>query len=190
MLFIIVTRRSILELSGKTSSGKFYVSIIIGIIILLTFDMVTKYLAVIYLKDTAGITLIDGVLRLTYLENAGAAFGLFQGMQSVFILLTIAFLIAVVWFFKKTPKTRRYAPLNACLVFLVAGAIGNFIDRAKQQYVVDFIYFEFIDFPVFNVADIYVTISVVVLIVLMLFHYKEGEFEFLSSQKSESKENE
>ena len=186
MLFLIV-RGSILEASSKAGAGKFYASIIIGVVILLIFDRITKYLAVIYLKDTAGITLIDGVLRFTYLENKGAAFGLFQGMQSVFIVLTVAFLIVCVWFFKKTPRTKRYAPLNVCVLFLAAGAIGNFVDRVMQQYVVDFIYFEIIDFPVFNVADIYVTVSVIVFIVLMLFYYKEGEFAFLSSKKKEYK---
>ena len=183
MLFIIVQRRFYLEASKCVSSRKFYITMFVCLAALLAFDRFTKYLAVVYLKDTAGITLIDGVLRLTYLENRGAAFGMLQGMQPVFWILTAAFLILAAWFFRKVPKTRRYLPLNICVLFLVSGAIGNFIDRIINKYVVDFIYFEIIDFPIFNVADIYVSLSVVSLVLLILFYYKEGEFSFLSSKK-------
>lgn len=165
------------------SAKKFYIYTIITIAALLAFDVLTKHLAVVYLKGTEGITLIDGVLRLVYLENTGAAFGILQGMQWVFWVLTVAFLIFGVWFFIKTPKEKKYMPLNICVMVLVSGAIGNFIDRIVNQYVVDFIYFEIIDFPIFNVADIYVTLSVIALILLVLFYYKDGDFAFLSNKK-------
>lgn len=163
---------------------------IVSIAALLIFDRITKYLAVIYLKDTPGVTLIEGVLRLFYLENRGAAFGMLQGAQPVFWVLTAVFLIAAVWFFRRVPKTSRYTPLNVCVAFLVSGAIGNFIDRIINQYVVDFIYFEIIDFPIFNVADIYVSLSVIALLLLVLFYYKEGEFSFLKAKKKKITEDE
>lgn len=76
-------------------------------------------------------------------------------------------------------------PLYVTLVVLLAGALGNFYDRLFQGYVIDFIYFSLIDFPVFNVADIYVTLSVIVLIVMVLFVYKGDELERSSEMKRE-----
>ena len=67
-------------------------------------------------------------------------------------------------------------PLRLCLVFLSAGALGNMIDRILHRFVIDFIYFKIINFPIFNVADIYVTVSIAVLVVLILFYYKDQEF--------------
>ena len=72
-------------------------------------------------------------------------------------------------------------------MFLFAGAVGNLIDRIKDGFVVDFLYFELIDFPVFNVADIYVTCSVFVLFLLVMFKYKDADFEFLKSSKKDDK---
>ena len=68
------------------------------------------------------------------------------------------------------------------LSLLLAGAAGNFIDRITRNYVVDFFYFEWINFPIFNVADIYVTCSIVLLLIFFLFVYKEDDFELLWSQ--------
>lgn len=70
---------------------------------------------------------------------------------------------------------------------LTAGALGNFIDRLRLGYVVDFFYFSLINFPVFNVADIFVVISFIGIAVSILFIYKDDEFEFLSIRKKESK---
>lgn len=163
------------ECSGRKAA----IWIISGIAVLLFFDRLTKFLAVAYLKGTEGITLIDKALRLQYLENRGAAFGILQNMQGVFFILTAVFILLAIWFFRKVPKTRYYVPVIICVAVLLAGAFGNFIDRIIQQYVVDFIYFEIIDFPIFNVADIYVTLSVIALLILVIFHYKEGDFAFL-----------
>ena len=73
------------------------------------------------------------------------------------------------------PYQKKFIPLRIVLTILAAGAIGNFIDRITAGYVVDFIYFEIINFPIFNVADIYVCISVIILMYLLIFHYKEEE---------------
>ena len=72
--------------------------------------------------------------------------------------------------------------LTVCVLF--SGALGNFIDRLVHKYVVDFIYFSIIDFPVFNVADIYVTLSVITFVVLLLFKYKDNDFDFLKRKKA------
>ena len=87
------------------------------------------------------------------------------------------------------PATRKYMPLLITCTLLVSGAVGNFIDRVRFGYVRDFIYFKLINFPVFNVADCYVTVSVALLIILILFVYKEDDFGFLKlSKKGDSNE--
>ena len=75
------------------------------------------------------------------------------------------------------PQERKFLPLDILCVLLLSGAIGNFIDRVSQSYVVDFIYFSLIDFPIFNVADCYVSISAVLLFILVLFYYKEEDLK-------------
>ena len=110
-----------------------------------------------YLKDQPSIELIPGVLELFYLENRGMAFGLLQDQYWLFAMMTVLFLIVMVIVFYKLPKTRRFLPLFAVLTVLTAGAVGNFYDRFLNHYVVDFIYVSLINFPVFNVADIYGT---------------------------------
>ena len=174
----------------NTNSRKFYILSVICIVLLIAFDRITKYLAVVFLMGTEGITLIDGVLRLTYLENRGAAFGILQGMQPIFWALTAVFLIVAAWFLRKVPKEKKYIPISISVMVLVSGAVGNFIDRIINGYVVDFIYFEIIDFPIFNVADIYVTLSVVALVALIIFYYKEGDFSFLTTGKKENAHDE
>ena len=70
-------------------------------------------------------------------------------------------------------------PLRICSILLIAGAVGNLIDRVRLNYVIDFFYFKLIDFPIFNVADIYVSVGTAVLIILILFYYKEEELNLL-----------
>lgn len=153
-------------------------------------DQWSKHLAVVYLKDKSSLELIPGVFQLTYLENRGAAFGILQGKQWFFYISTIAVMAVIIWLYIKTPKTKRYFPLRLCAVFIVSGAIGNFIDRIHLNYVVDFFYFKLIDFPVFNVADIFVTVSTIVLLLLILFYYKEEDIErILYGRRSKREQN-
>ena len=158
---------------------------IIGVMILVAFDQLMKYLAVLFLKGKDAVVLIKGVLELQYLENHGAAFGMLQEKQWLFWLLTAAFILIVVWFYIRVPKTKHYLPLILTVLVLVSGALGNFIDRLANRYVVDFIYFRIINFPIFNVADIYVTISVIVLICLILFKYKDKDMGFLFAKRKQ-----
>lgn len=157
----------------------------LSIVILLVIpDQLTKHLAVMHLKDNDGITLIDGVLRLYYLENRGSAFSLFQNQRTWFIIFTIIILAAVIFVYKRIPPVQKMIWLKIALILISAGAIGNFIDRVIHTYVVDFIYFELINFPVFNVADIYVTGAAFFLIFLVLFVYKEEDLSFLRGADS------
>lgn len=147
-------------------------------------DQWTKYWAVHRLKEADPMVLIDGVLEFRYLENRGAAFSMLQGQQGFFYVLTALFLVFALAVLLRIPMARRYLPMKLCVLGLCAGAIGNLIDRIAKKYVVDFIYFSLIDFPIFNVADIFVTCSVVLLILLILFYYREEEFQFLSFRKT------
>ena len=155
------------------------------VILLVIPDQLTKHLAILHLKGTDGITLISGVLRLYYLENRGSAFSLFQNQRTWFIIFTIIVLAAVIFVYRKIPPAPKMIWLKIALILISAGAVGNFIDRVIHAYVVDFIYFELIDFPIFNVADIYVTGAAFFLIFLVLFVYKEEDLSFL--RKSDPK---
>ncbi len=149
-------------------------------ILLIVLDQLTKFLAVAHLKNQAAISILPGVFELSYLENRGAAFSILQNQRTFFLILTPILLILIVFFYlRQIPDEPRYRWLNYIAILIFSGAIGNFIDRAANGYVVDFFYFVLIDFPVFNVADIYVVIAAALLIILGLFYYKEEDFERL-----------
>lgn len=152
---------------------------ILGVMILTALDQWTKLLAVTHLKAQPSIVLIPGVFELQYLENTGAAFGILSNQQWFFYIVTIFMSGVLIWLYYKLPMTKYYRPVHAILIFMVSGAVGNFIDRAANQYVIDFFYFSLINFPIFNVADIYVTVGVAILCILILFYYKEEDFDFL-----------
>ncbi len=155
------------------------VGTVLALFLLLFFDQYTKHLAVIHLKDQSSFVLIDRVLEFSYLENTGAAFSSFAGRQSLLILLTSMVILAVIWKYFTLPAEKRFAGMRICLLFIAGGAVGNLIDRVTQQYVVDYIYILPIEFPKFNVADIYITIGVALLAVLLFFYYNDEEFEAL-----------
>ena len=148
-----------------------------GIAILTVIDQLTKHLAVKYLKGTSGIILIPDVLEFQYVENRGMAFGLLQGRQILFLILCVAFCAGILYLYARIPKN---APLSIIGGILFSGALGNFIDRAFCGYVTDFIYFSLIDFPVFNIADIYVVCGGILLAVLVIFRYKDEDFYFIN----------
>ena len=157
--------------------------------VLIFLDQFTKNLAVAHLKGQESIVLWEGVFELRYLENRGAAFGILQEKQMLFLILTTVVALLIIYFYLfRLPNERRFFWLHAAAVLFFAGAIGNYIDRLTQGYVVDFFYFCLIDFPIFNMADIYVTVAAILLIVLGLFYYKESDFEriFPSKKKEEA----
>lgn len=147
--------------------------------LLVAVDQYTKMLAAAQLKGKSAYVLLEGIFELLYLENRGAAFGMMQGKQGFFFLIALLALGAAVFAMWRMPswKYARYHGLKLCVIMITAGAVGNMIDRVLRGYVVDFLYFSLIDFPVFNVADIYVTVAAAVLILLMLVYYKEEELE-------------
>ena len=165
----------------------FFTSFLIGFVILVGLDQWTKGLAVKHLMNQPPFVIWDGVFELLYSENRGAAFGMMQGKQFFFFLIALVVLAAVIYLLWKMPVTERYMPMAVCLMMVSAGAVGNMIDRIGQGYVVDFLYFKLINFPIFNVADCYVTISAFLLILLVFFYYREEEMACFSLHKKEEK---
>ena len=159
---------------------------ILSFILLIVFDQWTKSLAVAHLMNKEPFIIIDGVFQLRYLENRGAAFGMMQGQQTFFLITGIIAVIVLAYVYFKLPWEKRFLPLRAVAMFIAGGAVGNMIDRVALGYVVDFFYFELIDFPIFNVADIYVTCATIVLALLILFYYKEEELDCLFPKKKEN----
>lgn len=153
----------------------YYAAFLAGMLLLVGIDQWTKHLAVTYLKGQEAIILIPGVFELSYLENMGAAFGILENMQWVFMIGTCVILAVCVFLFIRLPKERHYLPFIFTASMMAAGGVGNTIDRIVQGYVVDFLYFSLIDFPVFNVADMYVTVGAAV---FALFYMLSEEEDF------------
>ena len=158
---------------------------LISFILLILFDQWTKSLAVANLMNQEPFVIVKDVFQLRYLENRGAAFGMMQGQQTFFVISALIAVAIITYVYFKLPWEKRFHPLRAVVLFIAAGAVGNLIDRLVLGYVVDFFYFELIDVPIFNVADIYVTCATVILALLILFYYKEDELDCLFPKKKE-----
>ncbi len=138
----------------------------LGVVILIA-DLLTKIWAQTRLREIGTIPLIEDVFHLTYVENRGAAFGILQDRRMFFVLITLVFAAVVVYVILKYKN--RPAVLNYGLCFMFAGALGNMIDRIWRGFVVDMFDFRMINFPVFNVADIFVCIGAGLLAIFFIF---------------------
>jgi Signal peptidase (SPase) II. len=103
------------------------------------------------------------------------------GKTDFLSIITIILIVLLLIVYFKIPKERKYLPIQIIWVFILAGAVGNFIDRISFKYVVDFIYFELIDFPIFNIADSYLTVSCILLLILGIFYYKDNDLAFIEN---------
>ena len=166
-----------------------YIIPIIAIILGVIFDQYTKHLAVQYLQD-APYVIWENVFELHYLENRGAAFGMLQNQQTFFLIITAITLIAISVLYIRMPKQKHFIPFRICLVSIVTGAIGNLIDRVRLGYVVDFFYFKLINFPIFNVADIFATVACFLLIFLVMFYYSDKDFDTMFQAMTFQKQQE
>ena len=169
----------------KNSSLKSILIFVISVAILTFFDQLSKIIMVDALKTTKTIPLIKNVLEFYYIENTGTAWGMFGGGRIFFLVLTIIIMAVLVY---KLPTTKKYMLMRITIILLGSGAVGNFIDRLFLGYVRDFIYFRLINFPVFNVADCYVTIGLALFIIMILFIYKDEDFNFLKPDRKGSNE--
>ena len=144
-------------------------------LILIIADQYTKHLAVRFIKPVGSVEVIKNILRFSYMENRGAAFGMLRDARWVFITVTVISVAAIVWWMVfRRPESRL---LRVSLLLILSGALGNLIDRVVLGYVTDMIDVAFIDFPVFNFADCCVVVGAVLFAIYVLFVYKEPEKE-------------
>ena len=145
-----------------------YFLVTAGVVVL---DQITKYLTVRFIPLYEHIAVLPGVVGLTYLRNTGAAFSSFEGMRWLFVLLFLVFTGALLWeYFKKSMPFTRFE--RFCIAAIYGGGLGNMIDRLRLGYVVDMIETLFVDFPVFNGADCFITCGCIALLVHLVFWNK------------------
>lgn len=146
---------------------------IVILMLIVAVDQISKLMITSFFSLGQEKSIIKGILSFTYVRNEGAAFGMLQGARIFFIVLTIVVIIAAVWYII---KMRPQSPMEkTALAFIGGGAIGNFIDRALWGYVRDFIMTDFIDFPVFNIADCFVCIGAGLYIVYVLLDFSQSK---------------
>ena len=132
--------------------------------VIVVLDQLAKYLTVANIALYDAIPFIPGLLELTYIQNTGAAFSSFEGQQWLFALIFVLFTGMILYEYFKKPM-----PFTAlerwCIAAIYGGGLGNMIDRVRLGYVVDMIHTTFMDFPVFNVADCFITCGCAVMMV-------------------------
>ncbi len=147
---------------------------ILVVIIMVAIDQITKIAAQQVLRFSEPIILINNFLQLNYVENKGAAFGILQNQQIFFVVMTLVVLVAIVYYRYKNNKLTGLSRL--IFDFIIAGAIGNLIDRIRMIYVIDFIdvnFWGFYDFPVFNFADVFLVCGTILLSLMILLDKHE-----------------
>ena len=182
-----------------------------GVIAGIFLYQITKYFAYTKLKGQDAFVIIPDVFELRYLENQSAAFSFdpvsllhkifhfayfdahpdaFLACKMVFfVVMTIVVLVLLAILYRRIPWNRHWLAMNLILLGFMAGAIGNLIDRVIHHFVIDFFYFRLINFPIFNVADIYVTIAAFALIIVIFFVYSEKDFSSVFPSKKKSSDS-
>ena len=144
-------------------------SVVLPVIIcalLVAIDQGIKFLVIEYLKPIEYLEVLDGILRLRYVENTGAVFGSFAAHTLVLTIFSIILLSVTIYFLVTNKSKSKF--VNFCLLLMVSGGIGNIIDRIRLHYVVDYIEPLFVDFAVFNFADCLITVGAAMLIVYLI----------------------
>ena len=155
-----------------------YVWMVLLVLGIVGADQLTKYLTVANIPLYGQVEAIPGLFSLTYVRNTGAAWSAFQGMTWLFVLVFVAFAVFIVWEFSR--KRMGFTTLERwCLVAVFGGGLGNMIDRLRLGFVVDMIKTDFMDFPVFNVADCFISCGCILLLVHLIFmnrdFWKDGK---------------
>ncbi|AJA47939.1 lipoprotein signal peptidase [Clostridium pasteurianum DSM 525 = ATCC 6013] len=150
---------------------------IIIIIIVNLIDRLSKIWAIKTLREGNDVVIIKDIFSLSYLENRGAAWGIFQGKTNFLLIVSIVIIVGMIYFiFKYRPKNML---MRVSLSFIIGGAVGNMYDRMFNKYVVDFIYFHYKDiysFPTFNVADMSVVLGTILLAICLIKDDSNGIF--------------
>ena len=147
----------------------YYILFVIGIV---AADQITKYLTVLYIPSLGAQPFIPGLLQFNYVQNTGAAFSSFEGQQWLFALIFLVFTLGIFYeYFRKRMPFSNFERWMIAAIY--AGGLGNMIDRLRLGYVVDMIETQFMEFPVFNVADCFITCGCIALFVSLGFFNKE-----------------
>lgn len=142
------------------------------ILLLVGIDQLSKILALKYLKNVESIPIIQNMFHLTYVENRGAAFGMFQNNQIIFVIVA---LIASIYGLYYLHKNKVNILGKVSILLIISGALGNLIDRVRLGFVVDYFDFRIIWEYVFNVADIFVVLGTILLCIYILFYEDNKE---------------
>jgi len=153
---------------------------LIGVALIVAADKITKFLAVEHIapRTPPGISIIDGVFSLFYSTNDGAAFGILSGQSLLLSAVSAVITVGLVYFYIRLPKYvgagKVRTAIRVAMTMVAGGAVGNLIDRVRPPHeVVDFLYFELINFPIFNVADIFIVCGSILLCALLVFFVKD-----------------
>jgi signal peptidase II len=146
--------------------------VILLIVALAAVDQIIKYIVVLYLKPIGSLNFINGFVEFRYIENTGAAFGIFANMTMVFSVMTLI-ICGLMLYFVFTYKKHNFITYTSSIM-IIAGGIGNLIDRIFRGFVVDYIHVMFFDY-IFNFADCLVTVGVVLLLVYLIFFYDKNK---------------
>ena len=136
------------------------------ILLLIALDQLVKSYIVQQIPLGEIRTWIPKLVSLTYLQNRGAAFSMLQDQQWFFAIITLVVMVGAIWYLHKHMEDSIWMVIG--LTLIIAGGLGNFIDRLSQGFVVDMFHLDFINFAIFNVADSYLTVGVIVLLIAML----------------------
>ena len=149
-----------------------YILMSLAALVVIVLDQVSKFLVLKFIPLHGHVDMLPGFLGLTYVQNPGAAFSSFEGAQWLFALIFVAFAIFILWEFPK--KKMPFTDFERWLVVLIfAGGVGNTIDRFRFGYVVDMIQTEFMNFPIFNVADCFITCGCILLVAHLILFNRE-----------------
>ena len=132
-------------------------------------DQFSKFYIQTHMALGMSIPVMQDIFHITYILNAGAAFGLLENQTAFFVMIAVCMVVATIYFYPKIPK--RYSLLRFGIGLMVGGAMGNVIDRIKTGYVVDF--FDFRIWPIFNIADVGIVCGVGCIIFTIIYLYKE-----------------
>ena len=148
-----------------------YILMAVMAVLILVADQLTKWLTIVNIPLYHDVSVLPGIVGLTYVQNDGAAFSMLEGQQWVFAVVFAIFAAFIIWEFSK--KRLPFSTFERfCIVAVFAGGLGNMIDRLRLGYVIDMIETKFMNFPIFNVADIFITCGCIALMVHLIFFNK------------------
>ena len=148
------------------------ITIPLTIVLLIVLDQLVKWAVVSNIKLGEVKGFVPSIMSLTYLQNTGAAFSILENQQWLFTIITLLVIGVAIWYLIKNIKGSFW--LISGLTLIIAGGLGNFIDRLRQGFVVDMFQVDFINFAVFNVADTYLTFGVLIMLLVIIKEENNG----------------